>query len=206
VFYQPLSFILPAMDSLLNFKYNIILGSASPRRQQLLKDAGFDFKVISINADESFSPTLLAEQIPLYLSEKKASFYPDKLKEDEILITADTIVWVDNIVLNKPTNEFEAIQMLQLLSGKMHQVYTGVCITSTQKKVSFYDETKVYFKNLTEKEIVYYITNYKPFDKAGSYGAQDWLGLIAIEKIEGSYFNVMGLPIHKLYANLNQFQ
>jgi septum formation protein len=193
------------MDLLSDFKYNIILGSASPRRQQLLKDAGYSFKTVSINADESFSPTLQAEQIPLYLAEKKASLYPDKLKDDEVLITADTVVWIDNIVLNKPANDFEATQMLQLLSGKVHQVYTGVCITSNKKKVSFYDETKVYFKPLTEKEIAYYITNYKPFDKAGSYGAQDWLGLIAIDKIEGSYFNVMGLPIHKVYANLNQF-
>lgn len=193
------------MDLLSDFKYNIILGSASPRRQQLLKDAGFTFKTVSIDADESFSPTLQAEQIPVYLAEKKASLYPDVLKDDEVLITADTIVWVDNIVLNKPGNEFEATQMLQLLSGKMHQVYTGVCITSNKKKVSFFDETKVYFKPLTEKEITYYIKNYKPFDKAGSYGAQDWLGLIAIERIEGSYFNVMGLPIHKVYANLNLF-
>jgi len=193
------------MDLLSDFKYNIILGSASPRRQQLLKDAGFTFKTISINADESFSPTLQAEQIPLYLAEKKASLYPDTLKDNDILITADTVVWVDNIVLNKPGNNFEATQMLQLLSGKTHQVFTGVCITSNQKKVSFFDETKVYFKPLTEKEIAYYITNYKPFDKAGSYGAQDWLGLIAIERIEGSYFNVMGLPIHKVYANLSLF-
>ncbi len=190
---------------MLDLKHNIILGSASPRRQQLLKDAGFTFKTVSINADESFSPTLQAEQIPVYLAEKKASLYPHKLKDDEILITADTIVWVDNIILNKPGNDFEATQMLQLLSGKMHQVFTGVCITSNKKKVSFYDETKVYFKPLTEKEIAYYITNHKPFDKAGSYGAQDWLGLIAIDRIEGSYFNVMGLPIHKVYVNLSQF-
>lgn len=193
------------MDLPLDFKYNIILGSASPRRQQLLKEAGFPFKTVSINADESFSPALQAEQISLYLAERKAAAYPDKLKDDEILITADTIVWVDNIVLNKPTNNFEATQMLQLLSNKMHQVFTGVCITSNKKQVSFFDETKVYFKNLSEKEIAYYIKTHKPFDKAGSYGAQDWLGLIGIEKIEGSYFNVMGLPIHKLYANLSLF-
>jgi septum formation protein len=188
-----------------NNTHAIILGSASPRRQQLLKDVGFTFKTISINADESFSAQLQAEQIPLYLAEKKAGVYPSVLKDDEVLITADTIVWVDNIVLNKPANDFEASQMLQFLSGKMHQVFTGVCITSNKKQVSFFDETKVYFKALSEKEIAYYIQNYKPFDKAGSYGAQDWLGLIAIEKIEGSYFNVMGLPTHKLYAELNIF-
>lgn len=187
------------------FNQSIILGSASPRRQQLLRDAGFTFKTVSINADESFSADLKADQIPVYLAEKKASLYPEKLKYNEILITADTIVWVDGIVLNKPANDFEAMQMLQFLSGKMHQVYTGVCITSGKRKISFFDETKVFFKNLSEQEIKYYIKNYKPFDKAGSYGAQDWLGLIAIEKIEGSYFNVMGLPTHKLYEQLNIF-
>lgn len=193
------------MDLLSDFKYKLILGSASPRRQQLLKDAGFAFKTVSINADESFSPALQAEQIPLYLAEKKASDYPHALKDDELLITADTVVWVDNIVLNKPANDFEAMQMLQLLSGKMHQVFTGVCLRSNGKQVTFFDETKVYFKQLTEKEITYYIHNYKPFDKAGSYGAQDWLGLVGIDKIEGSYFNVMGLPVHKLYTELNVF-
>ena len=193
------------MDSFLNFNYNIILGSASPRRQQLLKDAGFTFKTVSIDADESFSAQLQAEQIPVYLAKKKAGVYPHPLEDNEVLITADTIVWVDNIVLNKPANAFEATQMLQFLSGKMHQVFTGVCITSHKKQVSFFDETKVYFKPLSEKEIAYYIKNYTPFDKAGSYGAQDWLGLVAIEKIEGSYFNVMGLPTHKVYTHLCSF-
>jgi septum formation protein len=187
------------------FKYNLILGSASPRRQQLLKDAGFTFKTVSIDADESFSDSLKAQQIPLYLAKKKASVYPEKLKDDEILITADTVVWVDSVVLNKPANDFEAGQMLRFLSGKMHQVFTGVSITSPEKQISFFDETKVYFKQLTDQEIDFYIKNYKPFDKAGSYGAQDWLGLIAIEKLEGSYFNVMGLPIHKVYEQLNLF-
>ncbi|HTA62533.1 MAG TPA: Maf family nucleotide pyrophosphatase [Bacteroidia bacterium] len=187
------------------FNHTIILGSASPRRQQLLTDMGFAFKTVSIDADESFSATLKAEQIPLYLAEKKAGVYPEKLQDNEILITADTVVWVEGVVLNKPANDFEATQMLQFLSGKMHQVFTGVCITSNKKQVSFFDETKVYFKNLAEQEIAHYIKNYKPFDKAGSYGAQDWLGLIAIEKIEGSYFNVMGLPTHKLYLQLNSF-
>ena len=187
------------------FKKNIILGSSSPRRQQLLCDAGFTFKTLSINADESFSSSLKAQEIPLYLAQKKANEYPQKLQDDEILITADTVVWVDNIVLNKPENEFEATQMLQLLSGKMHQVFTGVCITSNKKQISFFDETKVFFKPLTEQEIAFYIKNYKPFDKAGSYGAQDWLGLVGIDRIEGSYFNVMGLPVHKLYEELQKF-
>ena len=187
------------------YNKKIILGSASPRRQQLLKDAAFNFSVQPINADESFPSNLQAEQIALYLCEKKAAAFPDKLNEDEILITADTIVWIDNIVLNKPVDEFEAKQMLQLLSGKMHQVFTGVCLTTNKSKISFTDETKVYFKSLTEEEILFYIRNYKPFDKAGSYGAQDWLGLIGVEKIEGSYFNVMGLPIHRVYKELQKF-
>jgi len=178
------------------------LGSGSPRRQQLLKDAGFEFTVRSLNADETFPSNLKAEQIALYLCEKKAGAYPEKLKEDELLITADTIVWIDGVVLNKPEGEFEAKQMLQLLSGKMHEVFTGVCISAAHKKIVFAGETKVWFKNLSEAEIDFYIKNYKPFDKAGSYGAQDWLGLIGVEKIEGSYFNVMGLPVHRVYEEL----
>ena len=190
------------MDITSIFKKKIILGSGSPRRQQLLKDAGFNFTVRSLNADESFPGNLRAEQIALYLCEKKAQAYPGLLQAEELLITADTIVWVNDLVLNKPSGEFEAKQMLQLLSGKMHQVFTGVCITGTDKKISFTDETRVWFKPLTEAEIDYYIKNYKPFDKAGSYGAQDWLGLIGVDKIEGSYFNVMGLPVHRLYREL----
>lgn len=184
------------------FKYKLILGSGSPRRQQLLKDAGFEFTVRSLNADETFPSNLKAEQIALYLCEKKTGAYPEKLQENELLITADTIVWIDGIVLNKPEGEFEAKQMLQLLSGKMHQVFTGVCISAAHKKLVFADETKVWFKNLSEEEIDFYIKHYKPFDKAGSYGAQDWLGLIGVEKIEGSYFNVMGLPVHRVYEEL----
>lgn len=187
------------------FKYKIILGSGSPRRQQLLKDAGFDFKVQSLNADESFPSNLKAAEIALYLCEKKAHAYPGKLAENELLITADTIVWINDIVLNKPEGEFEAKQMLQLLSGKMHQVFTGVCITSHNKKISFTDETNVWFKHLSDAEIDFYVKHYKPFDKAGSYGAQDWLGLIGVEKIEGSYFNVMGLPVHRVYTELQHF-
>ncbi len=201
---QPALSISIVMATMSVFKYKIILGSGSPRRQQLLKDAGYDFKVQSLNADESFPGNLKAEQIALYLCEKKAEAYTENLKEDELLITADTIVWINDIVLNKPSGEFEAKQMLQLLSGKMHQVFTGVCITSAGKKISFTDETKVWFKNLSEAEIDFYIKNYKPFDKAGSYGAQDWLGLIGVEKIEGSYFNVMGLPVHKVYEELRK--
>lgn len=184
------------------FKYKIILGSGSPRRQQLMEDAGYAFRVQSLNADESFPGDLQGADIARYLCEKKAEAYPDKLKDDELLITADTIVWVRDTVLNKPGSEFEAKQMLRLLSGKMHQVFTGVCISGADRKTSFTDETKVWFKELSDEEIDFYIKNYKPFDKAGSYGAQDWLGLIGVTKIEGSYFNVMGLPVHRLYEAL----
>lgn len=184
------------------FKYKIILGSGSPRRQQLLQDAGLNFRVEPINADESFPGNLQGEQIAKYLCEKKATAYPGALKDDELLITADTIVWINDIVLNKPADEFEAKQMLQLLSGKMHRVFTGVCLKTAKTQTSFTDETKVYFKHFSEAELDYYIKTCKPFDKAGSYGAQDWLGLVGVEKIEGSYFNVMGLPVHRVYEEL----
>lgn len=187
------------------FNYKVILGSGSPRRQQLLRDAGLEFTTEPINADESFSGSLRGEDIAKFLCDKKASAYPRTLKENELLITADTIVWINDVVLNKPANEFEAKQMLQFLSGKMHQVFTGVCLKTTSKQISFTDETKVYFKNLSEAEIDFYIKSYKPFDKDGSYGAQDWLGLIGVEKIEGSYFNVMGLPVHRVYEELLKF-
>lgn len=185
-------------------RFNFILGSASPRRQQLLKDCGFSFKTVSINADESFPPDLKAEKIAVYLSEKKAGAYPGTLQENDLLITADTIVWIENVVLNKPANEFEAKQMLQFLSGKTHEVFTGVCLTTLSRQVSFFDRTAVSFKSFSEAEIDFYIKNYQPFDKAGSYGAQDWLGLTGIHKIEGSYFNVMGLPTHKLYEEIGK--
>jgi len=171
----------------------------------LLKDIGLEFKTEPVNADESFPANLQAGDIAKYLCEKKAGAYPKPLMDNELLITADTIVWVENIVLNKPSGEFEAKQMLQLLSGKMHQVFTGVCIKTLKLQKSFVDETKLFFKYFSEEEIDFYIKNYKPFDKAGSYGAQDWLGLVGVEKIEGSYFNVMGLPVHRVYEELQKF-
>lgn len=170
-----------------------------------MEDAGYAFRVQSLNADESFPGDLQGAAIARYLCEKKASAYPEQLKAGELLITADTIVWIQDAVLNKPAGEFEAKQMLRLLSGKMHQVFTGVCISSATRRISFTDETKVWFKELSDAEIDFYIKNYQPFDKAGSYGAQDWLGLIGVSKIEGSYFNVMGLPVHRLYQELNAF-
>jgi septum formation protein len=187
------------------FPYKLILGSGSPRRQELLKSLGFAFAVKPINADESFSDHLKAEQIPLYLAEKKAGAYPDKLKNNEILITSDTIVWCEGKVLNKPADFAEGKQMLGTLSGKMHEVFTAVCLKSQAGQKIFFDTSKVYFKVLTNDEIEYYLANFKPYDKAGAYGVQDWMGYVGIEKIEGSFYNVMGLPVKKLYEELLKF-
>ncbi len=187
------------------FPYQIILGSNSPRRQELLKSLGFDFLNKPINADETFPIDLLAEEIPLYLAEKKADAYPDDLKETEILITADTIVWCEGKVFNKPANFVEGKKMLETLSGKMHEVFTAVCLKSGNKQTTFFDVSKVYFKKLKPEEIEYYLMNFKPYDKAGGYGVQDWLGYIGIDKIEGSFYNVMGLPVKELYEDLVKF-
>ena len=187
------------------FPYQIILGSNSPRRQELLKSLGFTFLNKPINADESFPATLQAEEICLYLAEKKADAYEEDLTENEILITADTIVWCEGKVFNKPANFVEGKKMLEALSGKMHEVFTGVCLKSGNKQTTFYDVSKVYFKKLKPEEIEYYLTNYNPYDKAGGYGVQDWLGYIGIDKIEGSFYNVMGLPVKELYEELVKF-
>lgn len=184
---------------------NIILGSQSPRRQYLLKELGLTFTTKSKNIEEKFPSNLKAAEIPLYLCEKKANAFLSDLTDKDILITADTVVWVDGQVLNKPADYDEAVRMLKLLSGKKHQVFTAVCLKSTSKTKSFAVGTEVYFKALSEDEIDYYVTNYKPFDKAGSYGAQEFIGYIAIEKFDGSYFNVMGLPMKELYEELQRF-
>ena len=185
--------------------YHFILASKSPRRQFLLKDLGLHFETVTKEVDESFPENLKAAQIPLYLCQKKANAFEEELTDKTIVITADTIVWIDNQVLNKPENYEDAIRMLQLLSGKMHEVYTAVCLKSKNKLISFYAVTRVYFKTLTSEEIEYYIRNFHPYDKAGAYGAQEWIGYIAVDKIEGSYFNVMGLPVRELYEELLKF-
>lgn len=192
-------------NSMFHHTYKIVLASKSPRRQQLLEQLNLPFTVRTKDTDEAFSAELKAQEIPIYLSEKKAAAFANELANDELLITADTVVWIDNKVLNKPADEAEALQMLQLLNGNMHQVFTGVCLKTNQKQISFYDETKVWFSKLSDDELKFYINNYKPFDKAGSYGAQDWIGLVGINKLSGSYFNVMGLPVHLLYQNLKLF-
>ena len=188
-------------------KYELLLASKSPRRQYLLKELGLNFDVRTKEVDESFPEHLKAQEIPLYLCEKKAAAFDEELKDNTIVITADTIVWLPETkqVLNKPEDFEDAVRMLKLLSGKMHEVYTGVCLKSKHKTKSFYALTKVYFKPLTLDEIEFYVKNYQPYDKAGSYGAQDWIGLVAVEKIEGTYFNVMGLPMKELYEELLGF-
>ena len=182
----------------------IILASGSPRRRELLSAMGLSFEVVSTDVDESFDPKLKGPEIPMYLSEKKALSLKEKLQPEDVVIAADTIVWTDHGVLNKPIDINDAERMLKQLSGKPHIVYTAVTLLTMSSIKSFYDETEVTFAALSAEEIHYYIETCKPFDKAGSYGAQDWIGLAKIESLRGSYFNVMGLPTHKLYAELLQ--
>ena len=183
---------------------NVVLGSQSPRRKELLGglDIEFTTKVIP-GLEETYPDTLQGEEIPVYLAEQKADAYT--LEDNDLLITADTIVWLDGRVYGKPADEDEAREMLRSLSGKTHDVITGVCVRTNKKNVSFASTTKVRFAELTEEEIEHYVNKYRPMDKAGSYGVQEWIGYIGVEHIEGSYFNVMGLPIQKLYTVLKEF-
>ena len=180
----------------------IILASQSPRRQQLLADMGIPFTVKTLDTNETYPDTLEAPAVARYLAEKKADSYVSSLYEDEVLITADTTVVVDDLILGKPGNAEEASTMLHQLSGKKHEVITGVCVCTKQARHAFDDTTKVWFRKLDPAEIEYYIQKYSPFDKAGSYAIQEWIGMIGIEKIQGSYFNVVGLPAEKLYKTL----
>ena len=186
--------------------YSIILASNSPRRKELLSGLGFHYEVRTLpGIDESYPEDLKGGDIPLYISRQKANAYREILQPNELIITADTIVWLHDEVLGKPHNREEAISMLQKLSGQTHEVFTGVTLTTTQKQHSFYAETKVTFALLSNEEIAYYVDNYKPYDKAGSYGVQEWIGYIGVERIEGSYFNVMGLPVQRLYREMKLF-
>lgn len=182
-------------------QFNIILGSQSPRRKELLSglDLEFTTKVIP-GLEESYPNTLKGEEIPIYLAEQKANAYD--LKDNDLLITADTIVWLNDKVYGKPINEEDAKNMLRALSGQTHDVITGVCVRTNKTNISFASTTKVTFATLTEEEINHYINKYHPMDKAGSYGVQEWIGYIGVEHIEGSYYNVMGLPIQRLYQTL----
>lgn len=187
-------------------KYRIILASNSPRRKELLAGLGVDYEVRTLpDVDESYPETLQGGDIPLFISKIKADAYKTLLQPDELMITADTIVWMDGMVLGKPRNKLGAIEMLRQLSGHTHQVFTGVTITTATRQHSFSVGTEVRFANLTDEEIVYYVDTYQPMDKAGAYGVQEWIGYIGVENIQGSYFNVMGLPVQRLYTELKKF-
>lgn len=181
---------------------HVILASGSPRRQQFLRDLDLDFEIRLKEIEEVFPENLNAHEITNYLAELKANAFSDELTKNDILITSDTIVWLENKALGKPKNAEDTFVMIQEMSGKAHEVITSVCIKTLERSVTFYETTKVFFLNLTDSEIKYYINLYQPFDKAGSYGIQEWIGLVGIEKIEGSYANVVGLPTHRLYYEL----
>lgn len=186
-------------------KYKIILASNSPRRRELMTGLGVKYTVKTLpDVDESYPETLSAGEIPVYIAKGKADAYMHLIKPDQLIITADTIVWLEGEVLGKPTDEEDAKEMLRRLSGKTHEVITGVCLTTKTFQKSFYSVSDVTFATLDEEEIGYYVTHYRPFDKAGAYGVQEWIGFVGVEQISGSYFNVMGLPIQKLYRELKQ--
>jgi septum formation protein len=186
--------------------YKLLLGSKSPRRQELLKALGLHYKLVEIEVDEVYPDHLQGADIARYLCELKADAYNNSLlREDSILVTADTIVWLDGKYIGKPADKEEAVEMLQQLSGRQHSVYTGICLKSRSRKVVFHSHTLVNFRELGMDEIDYYVTHYKPFDKAGSYGIQDWIGYIGISGIEGCYYNVMGFPVQMFYEELTKF-
>jgi len=184
-------------------KYQITLASNSPRRKELLSGLNLDYKVkILPDIDETYPDTLKGEDIPLYIARKKAEAYKSIMSKNELIITADTIVYTDGEVLGKPKDEADARRMLHALSGRSHQVITGVCITTSGFQRSFASVTEVTFDILTDEEVDFYISTYSPMDKAGAYGIQEWIGFIGVSKLNGSYFNVMGLPVQRLYREL----
>lgn len=183
----------------------LLLGSKSPRRQELLKGAGIEYTLVNIDSDEDFPDDMDKEKVAEYLAIKKAQAFKGNL-EKKILLTADTTVYLEGEIINKPVDEADAIEMLTKLSGKMHTVFTGVCLRSKTHEIAFTDKTNVYFKVLTQEQIVYYVQNFKPLDKAGAYGIQDWIGYIGVTKIEGDFFNVMGLPVNRVYDELQKFR
>jgi septum formation protein len=187
-------------------KYNIILASNSPRRKELLAGLDIPFEVKTLpDIDESFPENLSGTEIPVYIAQAKADAYRQFLDEKNLLITADTIVWLDNKVYGKPVDAADAFSMLKALSGKTHEVITGVCLTTQDKQVVFSAVSKVKFAEIEFAEIQYYIEKYKPYDKAGAYGVQEWIGYIGVESLEGSFYNVMGLPVRLLYQHLKTF-
>ena len=186
--------------------YKVLLASNSPRRKELLQGIDIDFEIkVLPDIDESYPASLPVEDVAEFIAEKKASSYTNNLKEDELLITADTVVILDGAIFGKPNNKEEANAMLTALSGKAHRVISGVCLATLEKQISFSVTSEVLFSELSSEEIEYYIDRYSPFDKAGSYGIQEWIGYIGVEHLSGSYFNIMGLPIQRLYRELKNF-
>ena len=187
-------------------KYKILLASKSPRRRELLAELRIPFNVVSIGGiDETYPDTLPCDEIPQYLANKKADVYISTLKGEELVITADTLVILDGEVLGKPHGHEEAEAMLARLSGKVHKVVTGVCVSTRMKRITFSTVTEVKFADLSAEDITYYVENFLPFDKAGAYGIQEWIGCVAVEWIKGSFYNVMGLPVHQLCTVLKTF-
>ena len=185
--------------------YNLVLASQSPRRRELLKGLDLEFTTCSVDADESFPTELKGADAVQYICKAKADAYRPQLNDNTIAITADTVVILDDKIIGKPKSHEEAFSMIRSLSGRVHEVITAVCIFSKEKCEEFYASTEVHFSEIADEEIEYYINKYKPFDKAGSYGVQEWIGYIGIEKIVGSYFNVIGLPVKRLYDELKTF-
>jgi len=187
------------------FPFKLILGSGSPRRKELLEMAGFSFSVRTIPIDESVPPNVKPTEVPKYLAIQKAREFTNELKPDEVVLTADSLVLLGERILGKPANRDEAIEFLSSISGKDHVVITGVCILSNEKQVAFDNVSRVKMAALSQSEIEYYVDTYQPFDKAGAYAIQEWIGLNGIESIEGSYYNIVGLPVHQVYAHLRDW-
>jgi septum formation protein len=194
------------MQKVKSEKYRIVLASNSPRRRELLAGLGLAFETRVLDGiDESYPENLPASEVALYIASKKADAYRAVLSSDELIITADTVVIVDNEILGKPTDEADAVRMLRLISGRTHQVTTGVCLLSAERESHFDVTTDVTFKQLSDDEIRYYVDTYKPFDKAGAYGIQEWIGYIGVTSLHGSYYNVMGLPVQRIYQELSKW-
>jgi septum formation protein len=191
------------IDKLNNFK--IILASRSPRRQQLLRELGLKFDVVIKEYEEIYPEDLSGSAIARYVAHEKAASFKKGISDNEIVIAADTIVWCNNKVLGKPLNREDAIRILKEISGNTHEVITGVSLCSRSGEVTFSESTKVTFETLSDEDIYYYVDSFKPYDKAGAYGIQEWIGIVACSHIEGSYFNVVGLPVQRLYKELQSF-
>lgn len=193
------------LENLSNYK--IVLGSNSPRRRELLSGLDISYEVRPMpDIDESYPSDLWKEEIPVFIARQKADAYRSMMDDDTLLITADTIVWIDGTVLGKPVDEQDARRMLRTLSGQMHEVITGVCLTTRRRQCAFHALSEVKFADLDDDEIDYYLEKYRPYDKAGSYGVQEWIGYIGVEHLNGSFYNVMGLPVRMLYKQMKDWK